>query len=493
MTSTPLRLDGIVRVSKTGEREYLRSPDQQEADLRRWAADNGHTLDRVHVAIDASAGHGSHPAIEAAKERALSGAVDGIVAPYLSRFTRHVVYGLETVEELLNAGRHFFALDCPFDLRTKEGERYFTGVLTEARYEWRVRKDNFARGVSEAIERGVHIGVPFGYRRSNGKGSTLAVEPDEAALVRQIFEWRVEGWSWERIANAANKRGPLPRARRWKRGEEPRQSPWNQKTVRGLLYGDGSKLRRVYLGVALNGEHETPNAHPAIVDSALFERATRAKGLKFASPKGANPDGYLLSGFVRCAGCGYVMTYQGRDQLRCRTAQQASADCPAPAGCPALPLEEFVTKQYALWATDMLASVDVSDSAHDEARAKVRDIETRLDSLMVQAERMSGRTQAIQARFDAQVDSVERELADAQAEEARTAAIADRPIVPVEDFADLPLDEQRKELSAIFDFVILRRAEIYREPVMRRTRIVWANEAPQDAAGRIAFARTLPW
>ena len=106
----PLKLDGIVRVSKTGDRKYLRFPEQQEKDVRRWAKERGHEIAHVHVAIDQTGRkrHG-HPAIEAAKQRALSGVVDRrVVAPYVSRFSRNTLYGLITVRDLLDAGRYFF-------------------------------------------------------------------------------------------------------------------------------------------------------------------------------------------------------------------------------------------------------------------------------------------------------------------------------------------------------------------------------------------------
>src|SRR5262245_13413235 len=119
-TTTPLRLDGIVRVAKTGDRDTLRSPEQQERDIRRWAKEHGHEIVHVHVAIDQTGRKRTgHPAVESAKARALDGVVDGVVAAYVSRFTRNTLYGLTTVAELLDNGRYFFAPECPFDLRTR--------------------------------------------------------------------------------------------------------------------------------------------------------------------------------------------------------------------------------------------------------------------------------------------------------------------------------------------------------------------------------------
>src|SRR5262245_35005347 len=130
-----MRLDGIVRVSDTGDRDRLQSPGQQRRDLEAWALANGHELVQVHEAIDQSARHGAHPAIEAAKERALAGEVDGVVAPYLSRFTRNTLYGLQTIRELVDAGAAFFTLDLDgLDLSTPNGKKLLTRELADAEY-----------------------------------------------------------------------------------------------------------------------------------------------------------------------------------------------------------------------------------------------------------------------------------------------------------------------------------------------------------------------
>ena len=71
----------------------LRGPDQQASDIRSSADANGHEIDQVHIAIDESAGHGAHPAVEAAKARGLTGVSDGCVSAYLSRFARKVYTG----------------------------------------------------------------------------------------------------------------------------------------------------------------------------------------------------------------------------------------------------------------------------------------------------------------------------------------------------------------------------------------------------------------
>ena len=249
----PLKLDGIVRVSKTGDRKYLRSPEQQEKDVRRWAKERGHEIAHVHVAIDQTGRkrHG-HPAIEAAKQRALSGVVDGVVAPYVSRFSRNTLYGLITVRDLLDAGRYSSRSTARSRICSPEGKKYLTDKLADAEYEGDVKAANFARGVEESIERGVHLQARYGYRKSNGGGSELAIVPAEAKQVERAFELRSQGFSWEAIADRMNASGAKPRP--YKRDGVVQQAVWTHKTVRQLVVGQGpDKDRSVYLGMAWNG------------------------------------------------------------------------------------------------------------------------------------------------------------------------------------------------------------------------------------------------
>jgi hypothetical protein len=95
---------------------------------------------------------------------------------------------------------------------------------------------------------------------------------------------------------------------------------------------------RVYRGTAWNGKHETRGRAPRDGRRRQFRAATQARGTK----PPARTEGYLLSGLVRCKTCGYVMTYNGRDFMRCRAAQHGDGRCPAPAGVNAHQLEAVV-------------------------------------------------------------------------------------------------------------------------------------------------------
>jgi DNA invertase Pin-like site-specific DNA recombinase len=484
-SSTPLRLDGIVRVSKTGDRDTLRSPEQQERDIRRWAKEHGHEIVHVHVAIDQTGRKRTgHPAIEAAKKRALDGVVDGVVAAYVSRFTRNTLYGLATVAELLDAGRYFFAPECPFDLRTPEGRKYLTGLLAEAEYEGDVKAGHFARGVEEAIERGAHLAARYGYEKGNGKAEPLTVVKAEAKQVKRAFELRASGHTWPAIAKALNESGAKPRP--YKRDGVVRQATWTFKTVKQIV---GSE---VYTGVAFHGTHRHENAHPAIVSEELYAAANETKGTKPLAPA----EGYLLSGLVRCKGCGYAMTYaseRGRLYLRCRSAQHGDGRCPEPAACPAEPLEQLVWEQFEAdnFDDDGLVAEPVEDTnghmqAASERLAAARTQAKRAMELYTLVESESGRGQAAEQvkAADREVAAAERGLGEARNRVRRSRLPGN---LTAEEARAFPIPDRRHWLSSVYAAVVVRKARVWREPVADRQRVVPIDDAPGNGTALRGF------
>ena len=480
MQPTGLTLDGIVRVSKRGAREVLRSPDQQEADIREWATERGHTIDKVHIAIDESAGHGSHPAIEAAKARALAGDTDGCVSAYLSRFARTVLYGLETVDELLGAGKYFFSVDCPFDLTTPDGERYLTAQLNEARYQWRMYKANFERNVREAVARGVHINVPFGYERSAGRGSPLARCEREAPTVERAAAMRAAGDSWPKIAAELNDKWcpPRPTTRKLKGQSEKTtwQARWTHTTVHQMLKAE------VYTGVAHSGEYRKPGAHPALIDPAQWALIKAARGINHNSPD----DGYELSGLVRCSACGYGMTHtverrngNAHRYYRCKRRKDG---CPAPVNIPAYDLEDAVIHRF---ARDYLTE----DAAGEETDTDEREALSALDTAETQYQAVIdtwARARAIRPLTARQLESETREVAAAgdrvtAAEDALAGVRARRRghdmlgTMTIAKFLAADLPTRRHLMSLMYRAIICRPAAKWREPVSDRFTILAAD------------------
>ena len=128
----------------------------------------------------------------------------------------------------------------------------------------------------------------LGYRR--GSDGRYAIQPDEAAVVRNIFDLYASGWSSIRICNMLNSQGVT--------------------TVRGNRWKVMSLLRLIsnerYTGVYIWGDIRVPGGMPAIIEKSVFEEAQRMKA-KTGRHIEQNAVDYLLTGKAFCGHCGAAM------------------------------------------------------------------------------------------------------------------------------------------------------------------------------------------
>lgn len=479
-----LTLDIIARVSKKGSRERLKSDKQQVADCRARIEGDGNTVGKVHIAIDESAGHGEHPAIEEAKRRALSGESDGCVSAYLSRSFRNTVYGLMTVKAILDAGRVYLSLDCPFDLETPDGEKYLTDKLSQAQLEWRMYKENFARNVREAIEAGCHINVPFGYRRSDGRGSPLEPEPTEAPTVTEAARLRSIGWSWARISRELNAHWcpPRPTTRTIGGTRVTWQAEWNHTTVHQML------RQNVYRGWAHSDPHINKAAHPPLIDPDTWALVEAARGVKPDRPE----EGYELTGLVRCSGCGFAMVHSvehGRRYYRCKRRAGDPKRCPAPVCIPAKDLEDAVMGDFADTYLKSEAVGEEVNTDEAEARTEVEAANAHMQAVIdtwARARELTGGLspdQETREANDVKAASVRARQAESELHRVRAAARGNDLLGPltIKMFNDAPADERRYYMSLVYRAVVCRQGDGWREAVSKRYTILTSmGEGPSN-------------
>lgn len=165
----------------------------------------------------------------------------------------------------------------------------------------------------------------YGYERDPNNKGKLLVDPDAAAVIKQIFQWFSEGKTYRWITFKLNELG-VPSPSKYKMEKYPNyrkdQNPrglWHIQSIKTILQN------RTYTGDLVQGVHEAishkirklrktspdrwviiENHHEAIVDKTLFfnlqaiiNRDTRV------SPKTKTLA--LFAGFLRCADCGRQM------------------------------------------------------------------------------------------------------------------------------------------------------------------------------------------
>lgn len=124
------------------------------------------------------------------------------------------------------------------------------------KFKGRVIYERLSKGKRKKASEGGYTGgwIPYGYRRSDD--GTIAVVPDEAAVVERIFRWAAEGRSLPSIAKALRHENAPTR----------NGGAWRPSTIRGMLRNRFYTGRVEYDGAVIHARHD------AIVSDLLFQR-----------------------------------------------------------------------------------------------------------------------------------------------------------------------------------------------------------------------------
>ncbi|MBO7663152.1 MAG: recombinase family protein [Clostridia bacterium] len=287
-TCSPRTAVAYARYSSAGQRDV--SIEQQLADIRAFAKREGFTL--VHEYADhARSGFkntSARTAFQSMMSAAESGSFDTVISWKVDRFGRN------REESALFKGRlRRFGVKVLYAMEPiPEGS---AGVLLEgmleATAEWYSRQlsENVTRGMADNAHRCLYNGTKIlGYFR--GPDGRYMINPEEAAVVRNIFSLYSSGYSAARIAKILNSQGV--------------------KTSRGKSFAPEGLLRILhnerYTGVYIWGDIRVPGGMPAIIEKSVFEEAQRMiKKTARHIEQGAVD--YLLTGKAFCGLCGAAM------------------------------------------------------------------------------------------------------------------------------------------------------------------------------------------
>ena len=134
------------------------------------------------------------------------GKIDRIYTKSISRFTRNTKDCLQYIRELRTLGVSVYFEKENIDTGRITDEMMLTIMGGLAQEESTSLAQNMRWGVRKRMQNGTYkIGIPpYGYRRINGE---LVIEESEAAVVRQIYAWFLEGYGVFRITQMLNAAG----------------------------------------------------------------------------------------------------------------------------------------------------------------------------------------------------------------------------------------------------------------------------------------------
>ena len=285
---SPRTAVAYARYSSAGQRDV--SIEQQLADIRNYARREGFTL--VHEYADhAKSGFKnteSRSAFKAMMAAAETGTFDTLIVWKVDRFGRN------REESAVFKGRlRRFGVKVIYAMEPiPEGS---AGVLLEgmleATAEWYSRQlsENVLRGLMDNARRCLYNGTrTLGYVR--GPDGHYAIQPEQAAVVRNIFRLYRAGYSAASISRQLNAQGMT----------SINGKPFNPQSVLKVISNER------YTGVYIWGQVHIPDGIPAIISKSDFEEAQQMRK-KTARHYETGAVDYLLTGKAFCGHCGASM------------------------------------------------------------------------------------------------------------------------------------------------------------------------------------------
>lgn len=262
-----------------------------------------------------------------------SGQINCIVVKDLSRFGRNFIETGRYIDQIFPAlGIRFIAINDGFD--SIHGRTSSDRILVPFK---NLINDAYCRDISIKIrsqletkrKNGDFIGsfAVYGYRKDPDNRHRLLIDDYAAGVVRDIFKWKLEGISQQRIADRLNERSEL--------------SPMDYKRLCGINYQSGFQVNtkskwaavtigrilknEYYIGTLVQGKKTTPNHkvkkaiqkpceewiriennHVPIIEREDFYAVQRL--LQQDMRVSPNVEAvYLFSGLVFCGDCGQNM------------------------------------------------------------------------------------------------------------------------------------------------------------------------------------------
>ena len=251
----------------------------------------------------------------------MNGDIDLIITKSISRFARNTVDTLKYVRVLKEKSIEVFFEEENIHTLSMDGELLLTILSSVAQQEVENISANVKKGLKMKMQRGELVGFQgcLGYDY-NPEDKTLAINEEEAEVVRYIFRRYVEGAGGSVIAQELHNLGY-----KTKRGN----TTWAETTVIGIIKNEKYK-GDVLMGKSFTvdpiskrrldnfGEEEqylVRNHHEPIISEEIFEKAQEILKRR-AKPRRLNPDGkrekfsrkYAFSCLLECGFCGGSLT-----------------------------------------------------------------------------------------------------------------------------------------------------------------------------------------
>ena len=269
-------------------------------------------------------------------QKALEGEIDYIITKSISRFSGNTVDMLQTIRKLKENGVVVYFEKEELDSTDERAEQMITIYTALAQEEIRNMSENIKWGYEQKFAKGELLNnykLFYGYYVQDVE---LKINDEQAKVVRNIFQWYIEGFSFRQIKLELERQGILTASG---------GKVWHEKVIQGMLrnekYCGDTMLQKTITEDFLTGKrvkndgqkarYYVYNSHKGIVSKEVYMKAvcemnSRRRVVKYDDGTVESKKKYngqnLLGNLLVCGECGATFrrrTERGKVVYRCAT------------------------------------------------------------------------------------------------------------------------------------------------------------------------------
>lgn len=361
---------------KTDESESIQN---QKSMLKEYCKDRDWDIYDIYDDEDYSGTDSNRPEFNRMISDCERGNIDIVLCKSQSRFSRDAIL-IETYlhNKFLEWGVRFIGVVDHADTNDKSNKK--SRQILALTNEWYVEEvsENIRRTLKHKREQGQFTGsfAPYGYKRDPQDKHHLIIDEAVAPVVRDIFNWYVQGWGYRKIVLELNNRG-IPNPSTYKEMTDSNfyngnqktghaKSLWTQSTIYTIIHNEvysGTLVQSKSHSISYKNQKRKNvpkeewirvfNTHEAIIPSDTWQKVK----MRLNSRARVSKTSYelsVLSGKVKCAVCGAPMkrqVYYNKAKtiqyynLQCGTYKIGTMTCPNVRCINGRSLESSIVKQ----------------------------------------------------------------------------------------------------------------------------------------------------
>ena len=232
--------------------------------------------------------------------------IDIVICKSISRFARNTVTLLESVRELRTLGIDIYFEEQNIHSLSSDGDLMLSILASYAQEESRSVSENMLWRIKKDFEQGIKWGGVdmLGYRIVDKQ---LIVEPEQAKIVKKIFDMYLSGMGDEKIANTLNKEGIKTfKGLKWKKStisQIIKNSDYNGSLTLQKTFRKDHISKKVIVNRGQRPQYFIEDDHEAIIDKEKYDEALKIRKSRTTAPK-VRAQFTLFGGILKCGCCG---------------------------------------------------------------------------------------------------------------------------------------------------------------------------------------------